>query len=460
MSEYPESRSKPGKVISVSQLNRVVAQRLASSFPSVWVSGEVSNFTQAASGHCYFSLKDERAQVRAVMFRSRARAAGVSIRNGMQVEALGQIGLYEARGDFQLNVENVRLAGAGDLHQQFVQLKNKLQAEGLFDIERKKMLPPLPARIGVVTSLQAAALRDVLTTLARRAPQVPVIIYPTPVQGDDASGRIVSALQTASARKECDVLLLVRGGGSIEDLWSFNAEVVARAIRDCTMPVVVGVGHESDVTIADFAADMRAPTPTGAATTVVPEREELQRRVNGLARLMTQAWQNQHRQLEQRIDMAWRLVPSPAGQLRARQARVAAAARALVSQHRHLRQREQRRLAVALRQLRIPDTKLARNQLANVTQRLLRSTRQQQALLDQRTEAAAAQLGLVSPQAVMERGYSVLTTGQGAVIDRVGLLSQGDRVEILLADGDASASIERVGAATKVLPAGGPKKST
>ena len=259
---HSDSRSNGSTAISVSDLNRAVARLLGQSFGLTWVVGEVSNFTRAASGHCYFSLKDRQAQVRAVMFRSRARAADLTLRNGLKVEVLANLSLYEPRGDFQLTVENLRLAGKGDLHQQFVELKNRLQAEGLFDIERKQVLPAQPGAIGVATSLQAAALQDVLITLKRRAPHIPVVVYPTQVQGDDAPAAIIAALERAAQRAECDVLLLVRGGGSIEDLWAFNAESVARTVVNSTVPVVVGVGHESDVTIADFAADMRAPTPT------------------------------------------------------------------------------------------------------------------------------------------------------------------------------------------------------
>lgn len=444
MAEHSESRSNPGKVISVAQLNRAVAQRLSSVFPAVWVSGEISNLTRAASGHCYFSLKDERAQVRAVMFRSRARSTPVELRNGMQVEAFGRVGLYEARGDFQLNVDSIRLAGAGDLHQQFVRLKNQLQAEGLFDVDAKRMLPALPRCIGVVTSLQAAALRDVLTTLGRRAPQIPLIVYPTPVQGDEAPPGIVRALQLASERAECDVLLLVRGGGSIEDLWAFNAEPVARAIRATRIPVVVGVGHESDVTIADFAADLRAPTPTGAATVVAPDRAELQHRVSGLARLLAQAWQVRYRQLEQRVDLAWRLVPSPAGQLRARRQRADQAMQALVRQVRFAHTQRTARVSSAAARLRIPDTRLASARLNHLRQRLVTAMRQRRMHDAQRLKAISGALSLVSPQAVMERGYSVVARADGTVLARAADIHVNDAVDILLADGSASARIDGV----------------
>jgi len=206
--DHSESRSADQRVISVSALNRTVSQLLGRSLPMVWVAGEVSNFTQAASGHCYLTLKDRQAQVRAVVFRSRARAISFEIRNGLQVQALASVSLYEPRGDFQLTVEDMRVAGAGDLHQQFVALKNKLQAQGLFDVDDKRVLPALPAQVGLVTSLQAAAMHDVLVTLKRRAPHLPVVVYPTPVQGDEAPAQIVRALEKAGSRSECDVLLV------------------------------------------------------------------------------------------------------------------------------------------------------------------------------------------------------------------------------------------------------------
>ena len=247
------------ETLSVSQLNRAVAALLERGLPPLGVVGEISNFTRAASGHWYFTLKDAGAQVRAVMFRGRAQGVGFVPREGDRVEVRALAGLYAARGDFQLTVEAMRRAGAGDLYQRFLQTKERLQREGLFEAERKRALPALPRAVGVVTSPQAAALRDVLTTLRRRAPQVPVILYPSAVQGADAPAGLLAALVAAGARGECDVLLLVRGGGSIEDLWAFNDEALARAIAASPVPVVSGVGHETDFTIADFVADARAP---------------------------------------------------------------------------------------------------------------------------------------------------------------------------------------------------------
>ncbi|MEO6958995.1 MAG: exodeoxyribonuclease VII large subunit, partial [Burkholderiaceae bacterium] len=262
-----------GLVLSVAQLNRQVGALLEGHFSQVWVRGEVSNFTQAASGHWYFTIKDERAAVRAVMFRGRAQSVGFIPKAGERFEFRANVTLYEPRGDYQLQVDRLRRAGQGDLHEAFLLLKEKLAAEGLFDPSRKRPIKLVPRTVGVVTSLAAAALRDVLSVMARRAPHVRVIIYPAPVQGLDAAGKIQQALFQAFERAEVNTLLLVRGGGSLEDLWSFNNENLARAIAASPVPVISGVGHETDFTIADFVADLRAPTPTAAAELCCQARE-------------------------------------------------------------------------------------------------------------------------------------------------------------------------------------------
>ncbi|HEY4801925.1 MAG TPA: exodeoxyribonuclease VII large subunit, partial [Paraburkholderia sp.] len=266
------SASSGDVVVPVSALNRAIASMLERTFPLAWISGEVSNFTRAASGHWYFSIKDAQAQIRCVMFRGRAQYAEFTPREGDRIEVRALVTMYEPRGELQLNVEAVRRTGQGRLYEAFLRLKAQLEAEGLFDPERKRALPSHPRAIGVITSMQAAALRDVLTTLCRRAPHVPVIVYPAPVQGAGSAEKLTAMLETANARNEVDVLVLCRGGGSIEDLWSFNDETLARAIAASAIPVVSGVGHETDFTIADFAADVRAPTPTGAAELVSPQR--------------------------------------------------------------------------------------------------------------------------------------------------------------------------------------------
>jgi len=361
------------------------------------------------------------------------------------------VGLYEARGDFQLNVEQMREAGAGDLYQQFLRLKARLEAEGLFDEDRKRPIPASPGRIGVVTSPQAAALRDVLTTLARRAPQVPVVLYPASVQGPQAPGELVRALAAAAARAECDVLLLVRGGGAIEDLWAFNDEALARAIAASPIPVISGVGHETDFTIADFVADLRAPTPTGAAIRAAPDRAE---RLATLARdrhRLLQAWRRQSEQREQRLDTATRLLRPPSLQVAQRAARVEQLARRLaVVGERGLADRGAR-LAAAGAGLRGPDLALRGARLGSAGRALAAAMRGRLDGLAQRVGHAGAELELVSPSAVLARGYAIVTGPDGAILRSARALEAGDAVSVALADGGFDARV------TATAPAAGGK---
>ncbi|MEZ5649644.1 MAG: exodeoxyribonuclease VII large subunit [Burkholderiaceae bacterium] len=428
-------------VLPVATLNRQVARLLERSFPLVWVVGEVSNLTRAASGHCYFSLKDAQAQVRAVMFRSRVRAVGQLLRNGQRVEALAAVSLYEARGDFQLNVESLRLAGAGDLHQAFVALRDRLQAEGLFDESLKRPLPRRVSTVGVVTSLQAAALRDVLATLAARAPQVEVIVYPSAVQGVEAPAALVRALAAAADHALADVLLLVRGGGSLEDLWAFNDEQLARAIRRSPIPVVAGVGHESDVTIADFAADRRAATPTAAAAAAVTDRRESVAQLRGLVQRLLRAGQRQHEQRWQRLDLALRGLPAPWLQWRARRDRLGRAAVGLSRAGRHTLADAVARLARRERDLRAPDLRAADVRVAHAATRLSVAIDRALERARAREAAAAGRLAAISPQAVLERGYAVLTDAGGQVLTGIGQVAVGASIEARLADGHLSATV-------------------
>jgi exodeoxyribonuclease VII large subunit len=269
-------------VYSVSRLNREARGLLESAFPRLWVEGEISNLARPVSGHLYFTLKDARAQVSCALFRNRATRLGFSPENGSQVLIQAQVSLYEARGNYQLIVNQMEEAGDGALRRAFEQLKNRLHKEGLFEAQHKQPLPRLPRCIGVITSPSGAAIRDVLTVLRRRFPGIPVIIYPTQVQGETAAGQIVAAIQTADSRAECDVLLLTRGGGSLEDLWPFNEEVVARAVFACKLPMVSAVGHEIDFVITDFVADQRAATPSAAAELLSPDQTELDNRFRQL----------------------------------------------------------------------------------------------------------------------------------------------------------------------------------
>ncbi|MEQ1516890.1 MAG: exodeoxyribonuclease VII large subunit, partial [Usitatibacteraceae bacterium] len=416
-------------------------------FELLWVSGELSNVTRAASGHWYFVLKDDSAQVRCVMFRNRAAALGLKPEAGMQVDVRALPSLYEARGEFQLGVENMRRAGLGALYEAFERLKAKLASEGLFDESRKRQLPAFPRTVGVVTSLQAAALHDVLTTLGRRAPMISVILYPTAVQGTNAAQEIAAAVDAARARNEVDALIVCRGGGSIEDLWSFNAEVVARAIvrfqNETEIAVVAGVGHETDFTIADFVADQRAPTPTAAAEMVSPDVEQLRAEVRAVRQVLARVLRRTLDDAGQRVDRAQRSLLSPQeriGRERERLLQIAAdlrgAATALLDHARFeatlLGQRlAARRPDVALRQTAL---RQRRTQIGYAAQRALGSC-------TARVEGLAQALQLLAPQRVLERGYSIVEHS-GTILRDSAHVRAGDAITVRLARGSMGAEVK------------------
>ncbi len=328
MSDFPLGIEPP---LSVSELNRRVRELFESEFDLLWVAGELSNVKLASSGHWYFCLKDAEAAVDCAMFRGRAQFLDFRPVEGMTVEARARVTLYEPRGKYQLVVEELRKGGLGALHEAFEKLKAKLDAEGLFERSRKRPLPPFPRAIGLVTSPAAAALRDILTTLGRRAPMVPVILYPAPVQGEGAGARIAAAIALANARREVDVLVVGRGGGSLEDLWAFNEEVVARAIAGSAIPIVSGVGHETDFTIADFVADLRAPTPTAAAAAASPDREALLEGVAALKRRLARDLRRVVETQTQRLDGIARRLLTPAERIARQREALALHARRLRS---------------------------------------------------------------------------------------------------------------------------------
>ncbi|MEW6414452.1 MAG: exodeoxyribonuclease VII large subunit [Pseudomonadota bacterium] len=431
-------------VLTVSELNRMARRALESQLPLLWVEGEVSNFMCAASGHWYFSLKDTHAQVRCVMFRGRNQFADFTPANGDHVEVRALPTLYEARGDFQLGAEQIRRAGAGRLYEAFLKLKAKLEAEGLFDPARKRPLPRFPRTLGIVTSPQAAALADVLTALARRMPGLPVILYPTPVQGAGAGAQIAAAIRTAATRAECDVLLVCRGGGSLEDLWAFNDEAVARAIAACPMPVVSGVGHETDFTLADFAADLRAPTPTAAAELASPGRAELLERLEHLARLLRH---HQGRRLHaemQRIDYLARRLLHPAEQLRRQRLDLAALAQRLVAAARARVAREQLAVARLDQRLATPRHRIAQAQqlLDSLADRSRRATAAGFARQRLTLERLAASLAHLNPEEVLARGYSIALRADGSVVRDATALAPGDPLELRFHRGQARARVE------------------
>jgi len=456
-------------VYSVSRLNREVRVLLERGLGVLWVEGELSNLSQPASGHWYFSLKDRDAQLRCAMYRVKNSLVGFTPRAGMQVLVRGRISLYEPRGEFQLIIEHLEEAGVGALRREFERLKSRLAAEGLFAPERKRALPRFPRRIGVITSPAGAALRDILKILARRYPPAGVLIYPSAVQGAAAVPTLVGALATASARAECDVLLLARGGGSLEDLWAFNDERVARAIHACVLPVVSGVGHEIDFTIADFVADARAPTPSAAAEMVVPDRHACLEALARTAQRMQAVMRRELRAVRARLDtvgrrlgrehpgvrlqqqmqrlddLSQRLGGSTRGTLH-REGQRLAELRARLQQHspRHAlggwgarNQSLQLRLARAMNEHRTRAAARATQLQAHLeraaSERLLRS--------EQRLALAQRALDAVSPLATVRRGFAIVKRSDGTVLTDATTVAIGEEIEASLARGSLTARI-------------------
>jgi exodeoxyribonuclease VII large subunit len=415
---------------SVGALVLAVADALAARFSSVVVAGELSGFTRAVSGHCYFTLKDAdgaAASMRCALFRRAASLLDFAPRDGQHVELRGRIAVYEPRGELQFVAESMRALGAGSLYEQFLRLKARLEAQGLFDAARKRALPRLPACVGVVTSSAGAALHDVLTTLARRAPHVRVVVYPSPVQGADAPAALVAALGTAAARGEADVLILARGGGSLEDLWAFNDEQVVRAVAALPMPVVTGVGHETDVTLVDFAADLRAATPTAAAELVAPLRDELDAALVAAAtRLRRRVGRHLDAQAQRLDHLALHLV-------RPQQA-VAGARHALQAlEHRHARA-----LARGLDGWCASVPRRHERLRAAVRARLLAERA--------RTAQLGARLAALDPSRVLARGYALVLDIDGGLIPAASAVAPGQSLALRFHDG-------RVGARADADPA-------
>ncbi|MDG1445794.1 MAG: exodeoxyribonuclease VII large subunit [Methylophilaceae bacterium] len=392
-------QKSPQKILSVSELNRLAREVLQSSFPLFWVSGEISNLTRAASGHWYFSLKDASAQVRCVMFKGRNSAVDFIPREGDQIEARATVSLYEARGDFQLTIETIRQAGLGDLFEAFEQLKRQLQQQGLFDASRKQAIPAYAASIGIVTSPDAAALRDVISTLKRRNPGTPIIIYPTAVQGKSAAASIAEAIQLAHKRQEVDTLIICRGGGSIEDLWSFNEAIVAHAIANCTIPTISGVGHETDFTICDFVADVRAATPTAAAELACQDINQLVQKLNNLSQKLNRQIQLSMHQQSQKLDFLAQRLISPAQKL-----------------------------------------KQQMNQIQQLHKQLNSATQQIQYKHQQRYQQLKNSLEQLSPKAVLARGYAIISH-QHQTITASHAVQLGQQLHIQLHSGELSVDV-------------------
>jgi exodeoxyribonuclease VII large subunit len=406
--------------ITVSQLNHRAKTLLEKGLARLWVEGEISNMARPASGH-------EKAQVRAAWFRQRQRGPAIGFKDGDKVLAYGRVSLYEPRGDYQLIVEQLEPAGEGVLKQRFDALKKRLLAEGLFDEGRKQALPALPARVGVITSPSGAAIRDIITVLGRRFPSVPVVVYPAAVQGDAAPGELLAALRTAMRRDECDVLIIGRGGGSLEDLWAFNDETLARAIAECPIPVVSAVGHEVDFTIADFVADVRAPTPSGAAEIVVPDQHDWLRRIGVLAARLARVGERAVEDRAQQVDWL--------------SARMVNALRRQLLSRRH----DVQSLRSDLVQL-SPAVSVQRSigRLAALQQRLAVAAHDSVSVLNHRVALLGRALHSVSPLATLERGYAIVLDASGKAMTDASRTRAGDEIRARLSKGELVAEVKEI----------------
>ena len=450
LNDLSDSALRPDRdIYTVSRLNREVRVLLERGFGSLWLEAEISNFARPSSGHWYFSLKDAGAQVRCAMFRQRNMLCRFTAKDGQKVLVRARIGLYEPRGEYQLLIDHMEDAGRGALQRQFEELRAKLQAEGLFAVERKRPLPALPTRIGIITSPTGAAVRDILHVLARRFPAVGVLIYPVPVQGVSAAGEIIAALKLAGQRAEVDVLILARGGGSLEDLWSFNDEGLARAIVASTIPVITGVGHEVDFTIADFAADVRAPTPSAAAELVVPHADEWFAACVSLEARLARCMRRQIAETRERL--RWltgrAAVVSPRAKLTQQAQRLdeleAALTRAL---RRQLGTRSER-----LRWL------IGRSTQASPAMRLTQQAARHASLLARLQAAGPRQirratdrllplvrtLNAVSPLATLDRGYAIVSIADGPIVRSAADAAPGTLIDVRLQSGRLRAKVER-----------------
>ncbi len=442
MTESPPDR----QILTISQLNRRARQLLETHFSLLWVRGEISNLSRPSSGHWYFTLKDKDAQIRCAMFRNRNSLVAKPPRDGDQVLVRGRVSLYEARGDYQLIAEHLEADGAGLLQQRFEELKNRLAAEGLFDSERKQPLPRHPTRIGVISSPTGAAVRDILHVLARRAPWIPVSLYPAAVQGRDAPGELMAALALAQRDKRCDVLILARGGGSIEDLWAFNDEALARAIAASTLPVVSAVGHETDFTIADFVADCRAPTPSAAAELVSPDGWQLAAQLSKDAKALTRAMARRLAHWRQHLDWLRKRLRGPADLLREQaqhldhlEIRLLNANRRQLANSRERLDRLRARLQAASPARRYA---LHRVNLDNLASRLDKAIQRRLDRHHQRLNALAATLQAVSPLATLERGYAIARDREGHVVKSITVVEPGDTLDLMVADGNLSCVVK------------------
>ncbi|HYQ37679.1 MAG TPA: exodeoxyribonuclease VII large subunit [Pseudomonas sp.] len=435
------------EVLTVSQLNQRARHLLEDVFPQVWVEGEISNLARPSSGHVYFTLKDAGAQVRCALFRSSAARVRQALRDGLAVKVRGKVSLFEGRGDYQMILDAVEPAGDGALRLAFEALKDKLAAEGLFAAAGKRALPAHPRRVGIVSSPSGAVIRDIVSVFRRRAPQVELTLVPSAVQGRDATAQIVRAIELAD-RQGFDALILARGGGSLEDLWCFNEEAVARAIAACATPLVSAVGHETDVTIADFVADVRAPTPSAAAELLAPDSSDLQHRLDGLQRRLTLRMQHLLAARRLQLDGLRRRLRHPGERLRQQ-------AQRLDDLELRLRRAMAQRLRAGHERLARLDTRLAaqhperllellRQRLGHLAERLPRAMHAALRERRQRLEGAAQTLQAVSPLATLGRGYSILLDERGRALRRAADAAPGQRLHARLHEGELTLRVETI----------------
>ncbi|MBT3347236.1 MAG: exodeoxyribonuclease VII large subunit [Thiotrichales bacterium] len=429
----------PKPVLSVSQLNRESRFLLENNLSSLWVEGEISNLARPASGHIYFTLKDEQAQIRCAMFRNRLKDVNFRPQNGMEIQLRGSVSIYEARGDYQLIVDRMKPGGEGVLQRSFEALKKRLDAEGLFDEEQKQLLPTLPTRVGVISSASGAAIHDILTVLKRRFPALLITIYPTSVQGIAAEGEIIAAIEQAQQYGNCDLLIISRGGGSLEDLWSFNEEGVARAIYNCTIPTISAVGHETDFTIADFVADQRAPTPSAAAEMISPDGVALQQQLTQFSREITreissllERRESQLKNLKVRLRHPRERIQQFAQHLDDIEQRLLHSGKYLFIEHNS----RVENLLLRLHNSR-PDhqIELLRQQLQNSGEQLNNSLRHKIGEQQEHLAGLAHALENLSPLSTLARGYSVTLDQDGVIVASVNSVESGAKISTRVRDG-------------------------
>ncbi|MBY5961975.1 exodeoxyribonuclease VII large subunit [Marinobacter hydrocarbonoclasticus] len=447
---YPDTRPR---ALTVSELNHQARHLLETSFMQVWVEGELSGFSRPSSGHWYFSLKDQKCQIRCAMFRGANQRIRTLPREGDQIRIRGKVTLYENRGDFQIIVEHLEPAGLGALQQAFEALKTRLQAEGLFDPARKKPIPATPRHIGVVTSPTGAAIHDILTVLKRRCPAIPVTLYPTAVQGEAATADIVRAIDRAQQHGLADVLIIGRGGGSLEDLWCFNEEAVARAIAACSIPTVSAVGHEVDVTIADFVADLRAPTPSAAAEKISPDQQDWLRRLaehkgrlGQSARRLLQRLDNQLGHLSARLRDPRRELLEKAQRMDELELRLNKAIHGRLDQQKQKTDYLLQRMSAQSPRRTL---KTASEQTQRLEERLTLAARHLLRQKDERLQHIAQTLHVVSPLATLGRGYAIVRDDQGRIVRKAGDLETGDQITARLGRGSVSARVTEINSSSE-----------